>query len=418
MLSTIYQRCLLVGALGVTLGSFTPTRAQDWPQWRGVNRDGIAVGVRLPRSWPRTLEKVWKVEVGEGHSGPVTAGGKVVIQARQANKEVILCLRKEDGERLWKKANTAEFTPESYAKKHGKGPFATPTIQDGKVFTVGIRSVVHCLDLENGKQIWRRTFKPKFKKPYPLWGASSSPLIEGNLCIVGIGTEDDGALTALEKSSGKTVWQLDHLDPSYSSAIAADLAGERQIVALARTKLVGLAPATGKVRWERPYIVQYEQNAVTPTVAKNLVVCSGWNKDTECTRILKAEDRLTAQKVWSNSESTFFMSSPVILKGHIFGLAQRNKGSLVCLDLQDGKRKWSSPGRIGDYASIVGVENQLLILTTDGDLVVVAAEPTSYREIHRTQVASSAVWAHLTVTGDRIYVKDKKHLTAYALPKF
>jgi outer membrane protein assembly factor BamB len=395
----------------------TLTEAQDWPQWRGVNRDGIAVGVRLPQSWPQELRQAWKVEVGEGYSGPVTADNKIVIQARQDDQEVILCLKKEDGETLWRDAYKAEFTPSSYAEEHGKGPFATPTIHGDKVFTVGIRSVVSCLDLEKGAQIWRRPFKRKFKKPYPLWGASNSPLIEGDLCIVGIGREDDGALAALNRRTGHTVWQLDGFDPAYSSAVAVDLAGERQIVVLARTKLVGLAPATGAVRWDVPYTVPYDQNAITPTVVKDLVVCSGWKKKTECTRISRAGDGVVARNVWSNSKITFFMSSPVILKGHVFGLAQRDKGSLVCLDLQDGKVKWSSPGRVGEYVSIVGVEDQLLILTTDGDLVVVAADPAAYREVYRIQVADTAVWAHLTVTRDRIYVKDQKHLTAYALPK-
>ena len=121
MLSKTYQRHLLIVTLVVTLGSFTLTKAQDWPQWRGVKRDGIAVGVRLPKSWPRELRKVWSVEVGEGYSGPVTVGGKVVMHARQGDKEVILCLRKKNGEILWRDAYEAEFTPASYAKKHGKG---------------------------------------------------------------------------------------------------------------------------------------------------------------------------------------------------------------------------------------------------------------------------------------------------------
>ncbi len=405
----------LVGAL-VLLASFTLAEAQDWPQWRGVKRDGIAEGVRLPKSWPRKLTRIWTLKVGEGHSSPVTIGDRVVAHARQGDEEVILCLRKKDGRTVWRDAYRATFTPESYAKKHGKGPFATPTVHGGKVYTVGIRSVVSCLDLKTGKRIWRRAFTSQFKKPYPMWGASNSPLIEGDLCIVGIGTEDNGALAALNKNTGKTVWQLDRFDPAYASAIAVDLAGERQIVMLARKKLVGLAPATGTVRWEIPYIVQYEQNAITPTVVKDFVVCSGWKKETVCFRLSRAGGKVVARKAWSDGEHTFFMSSPVVRKGHLFGLAQRKKGSLVCLDLQTGKAKWTSAGRMGEYVSIVGVEDRLLVLTTDGDLLVVAADPSAYRELHRIHVADRAVWAHLTVTGDRIYVKDKTHLTAFVLP--
>lgn len=109
------------------------------------------------------------------------------------------------------------------------------------------------------------------------------------------------------------------------------------------------------------------------------------------------------------------MSSPDVHDGCVFGFAQRQKGSLVCLDLRDGEVKWSSPGRMGEYVSIVRVGERLLVLTTEGELLVVAADPAAYKVLHRAQVVHERVWAHLAVTADRMYVKDKNQLSAFAL---
>jgi outer membrane protein assembly factor BamB len=166
--------------------------------------------------------------------------------------------------------------------------------------------------------------------------------------------------------------------------------------------------------WERPYQVKYEQNAITPTIHKDLVVCSGWQKETECVRISQAGGKVVAIPVWSNSQISFFMSSPVVHGDHLYGFAQRQKGSLVCLALGDGKVRWSSPGRMGECVSIVRVGDRLLVQTTEGELLVVAADPEAYRELHRVRVAETPVWAHTAVTTDRLYVKDRNHLTAFA----
>jgi outer membrane protein assembly factor BamB len=278
-----------------------------------------------------------------------------------------------------------------------------------------MRSVVNCLDLKTGKTIWKRTFDGEFERPYPRWGASNSPLIEGNLCIVGVGTEDDGGLAALDKDTGKTVWTLKSVEPAYSSPVVADLAGERQVICLMRENLVGVSPTKGIRRWQIPYCVKYDQNVITPVIYDNLVFYSGWQKDTECAMVLKEGERIRTEKRWSNKQISFFMSSPVIYAGHLFGFAQRRKGTLVCLDLRRGEVKWSSPGRMGDYVSIVRVGNKLLVLTTKGELLVVAADPAAYRVLHRKRVAEEPVWAHLAVTADRIYVKDKQYLSSLSL---
>lgn len=411
-------RIALLGALSVGLaaipGALPSASPADWPGWRGPRRDG-STQAALPATWPRELPRAWSVEVGEGYSGPVVVSGRIVVLARRGDDEVILGLDPKDGSEAWKLSYPAPYTPEQYAKPHGKGPFATPAMRDGKVWTVGIAGTVSCVDAATGKLLWRRDFKGEFAKPWPMWGASGSPLIEGDLLLLNIGREDDGAIAALDRNTGKTVWTVPDLDPAYSSPVAADLAGTRQVVFLTREKLAGISPADGKVLWERPYRVQYEQNAITPVVVGDLVVCSGWQKPTECVRISRDGNSHSARPVWSNEELTFFMSTPVAHEKTLFGFAQRDKGSLVALGLEDGKRLWSSPGRMGEYASIVKAGDRLLVLLADGRLLVVAADPTAYRLIHEVRVSDEPTWAHLAVAGGRLYVKDRLRLIAFDL---
>ncbi len=331
----------------------------DWPQWRGPNRDGLAPGVNLPRPWPDTLAEVWSIEVGEGHASPVVAGGHVVSFRRQDAREVIQCLRAADGEALWSTAYAAPYKPRGFARKHGKGPFATPTIADGKVYTFGIRGTLSCLDLPSGKLLWRKTFTDQFEPPYPTWGAANSPLIEGHLCILGVGSTREGYLAAFHKDTGKPAWSLEAVAPGYGSPVAADLADQRQIVTLTSTQIIGATADSGKLLWKIPFKTSYEQNATTPVVRGDRVVFSGYKLGTHAYRIHNG-DAVKATRRWSNDDVSMYITSPVVVGGNVYGLAQRGKGTLVCLSLEDGEAVWAAPGRLGEYASLVAAVDRLL----------------------------------------------------------
>ena len=390
--------------------------AADWPQWRGPTRDGVATGVTLPKPWPTTLKRLWQAEVGLGHSSPVVAGDKVVQHTRQGHEEVVQCLDAASGKVLWRHAYPAgPFTPQNVARRHGKGPFATPTIADGKVYALGVSGILTCCDIQAGKLLWRETFEGTFEKAFPMWGAANSPLIEGTLCILGVGTDSHGALAAFDKETGKEVWKLADDGPGYASPQIATLAGRRQIVTLSHGRVVGVGPAKGSLLWQVPYKVRYAMNIITPVIHNDVVVYSGYQDPTVALRVVEEGGKLSASRLWANDREAMFMSSPVRCGDHIYGLASRGKGTLVCLALADGRTAWSSPKGMGEYVSIVRVDDKLLALTTKGDLLLVAADPSAHKELGRSHVTDRPVWAHLAVAGDRIWVKDKTHLAGFAL---
>jgi outer membrane protein assembly factor BamB len=390
--------------------SALPSTAQDWPQWRGPNRAGVAVGTELPDALPESFKPVWDLDVGAGHAAPVVVGERLVVMVRQAEQEVVLCLNALTGKELWRDAYDAPYKPQSVAAKHGKGPFATPTIQDGRVYTCGISNILSAYDLATGKRIWRQHYTEGYKRPQPIWGTSNSPLIEGNVCIVGIGTEQGGGLVGLNLESGAIVWKLDIDGPGYASPVVAEIAGERQVITLMEKNLVGLAPKSGAALWQVPFRAPYDQNVLTANVVNDVVFISGTQMPAIALRLQRTQTQWHAEELWSNKAAPMYMSSPVVYGKHLFGLSQRKKGSFICVALENGKITWSSSGRRGDYASIVRAGAKLLILTNGGELVLLAADPSAYRELGRVRVTDRPVWAHLTVAGGKLYVKDKTRL--------
>lgn len=412
-LQSRFLSILLVLGLWAPGAGFTA----DWPQWRGPGRDGVAPGVTLPAEWPESLKTIWKVEVGEGYSSPAVVDGRVFLLVRRGDDEVLLGLDASSGRELWRDSWPAPFTPEKVAARHGKGPFSSPTVADGRVYTCGISNILSCHEASTGKRVWWKHFKEGHKKPHPMWGAANSPLIEGDLCIVCVGTEnDEGGLAGLDRDTGEIVWTLTADGPGYASPFLAELAGKRQIVMLLQESVIGADAGTGKLLWKFPFKVPYMQNAVTPVTAGDLVVVSGFRSGALAVRIRAEGGELTPEKVWANEQGSMYMSSPILHGEHLYGLVQKDRGSLACLSIGDGDFAWTSTGGWGEYASIVRAGDKLLVLTTDGSLVVVAADPADYREVGRSQITEEPVWAHLAVTSERIYIKDKTHLHCVELP--
>src|SRR5512143_3407766 len=137
-----------VVAVMAALVMFAP--AQEWPQWRGVNRDGVAVGFPAPQKWPEKLKLKWKVEIGEGHSSPVVSGGRVYLHSRQGEREVVSCLRLDNGQTIWRQSYAAPYNVIAVAASHGKGVKSTPAVAGGRICTLGISGILSCFDAQTG----------------------------------------------------------------------------------------------------------------------------------------------------------------------------------------------------------------------------------------------------------------------------
>jgi outer membrane protein assembly factor BamB len=390
--------------------------SQDWPQWRGPNRDGVVQGVTVPAKWPRTLKEEWKVTVGEGYSSPVVAGGNVYVFTREKDDEVVRCLDVATGKENWRS--------EPYPAPYKPGPGApgdtktrsTPVVAGGRVFTLGVSEILSCLDARTGKLLWR-----KASRGYPVYGASASPLVVDGLCITQIGK---GGLTAFDVANGDVKWCYDDVigGPGYGSPILVDLASDRQVVTVTQGHFLGVSAATGKLLW-RLSVPRWDlQQCITPVQYRDLLILADSGEPLRAIRLEKGDKGITPREVWkakAHTSNGYHTCSPVLAGDWLVGFSGQRIGHLFCLDASTGQTLWRSDGRFGanagGHASIVNAGSVWLALTNRGHLVVVKASGTAYEPIAEYQVAEHGTDAIPVFLGERILIKDASTLRCFRI---
>jgi outer membrane protein assembly factor BamB len=395
------SRALVIAAVLTALAAAGAQTSTDWPQWRGPKRDG-SVDAALPAQWPTALKKRWEMTVGIGHASPVVSGNRVVILAREGDQEIVRALDVESGKEIWRAAYLAPFVVNPAAQSHGPGPKSTPAIAGGRVFTFGIGGILSAFDLASGKLIWR----VPASSVLPQYGTATSPLVDGANVIAHVGGHDSGALTSFDAATGTPRWRWTGDGPGSGSPIIATFGGVRQVIAQTQKFVVGLNAANGALLWQLPFTTDFDQNAFTPIVFNGLLINAGLDQPLSAIRPRLEHGKWIVETAWTNLQTPMFMSSPVLIGGTIYGLADRSKGQFVAIDAASGKTLWNTQGREGENASMMAGSPWLLASTTDGNLVVARANPLKYEEVRRYQIAQSAVWAHPAITGNSIIVKD------------
>lgn len=396
---------------GSALAQSTPQTA-DWPQWRGPKRDG-SVDTALPSQWPEALEKRWQIAVGEGHASPVVSGNRVVVMARQNDQEIVRALELASGKEIWRAAYDAPYEVNSAARSHGAGPKSTPAIGGGRVFTLGISGVLSAFDLANGALLWRLPAPAA----QPDYGAAASPLVDpadSTSVIVHVGGRDDGMLTSFDAGTGKPRWQWNGDGPGYGSPIIATFGGVRQVIAQTQKLVIGLDASTGALLWQMPFTTEFDQNAFTPVVFKDLLIVGGIDWPLTAIRLKLDGGKWIGETAWTNPQTPMFMSSPVLIGETIYGLTTRGLGQFVAIEAASGKTLWTTRGREGQNASMLGNRSWLLASTTDGSLIVARTNRQTYQEVRRYQVAQSAVWAHPAISGNSFVVKDVDNVICWS----
>lgn len=398
--------------------------AQDWPQWRGPNRDAKATGFNAPKTWPKQLTQKWKVMVGEGVATPALVGGKLYVFTREGMNEVIRCLDAATGKELWQDKYAAPAV--TGAARSFPGPRSSPTVADGKVVTLGVGGTLSCLDAATGKVTWR-----KDAKAWPRFFTASSPIVVNGLCIAEVGGQGNGGVVAYDLASGAEKWKWAGDSPAYASPVLLTLGSDQVIVAEADKTIVGLGSADGKVLWQTPYAVQGRgYNASTPLVDGQTLIYSGSGRGTKAVKLEKQGNSLTGKELWSNAEKSVQFNTPVLKDGLLYGITQGNE--LFCLNTQTGKTAWTAPtaapaagggqtggrgGRMGGggYGSIVDAGSVLIALTPSSQLIVFQPSDKAYTELARIKVADTPTYAYPIFSGNRVFIKDKDAVTLWTI---
>ncbi len=401
-------------SLALVLGSSTrlvSQDSQDWPQFRGPNRNGLATAFPEPRAWPEQLTRTWKIEVGEGYATPILVRDRLYVFTRQGENEVMQAIDAATGQSIWRTSYAAPVTVRPAARAHGPGPKSTPAFADGRLFTLGMGGIVTAFDAAGGRQLWQKPPGPVL----PRWGAAMSPLVDRGLVIVHVGGDNQGALTAFDAGTGAVKWTWNGDGPSYASPVLADLNGERQIIALSQENVVGVAATDGQLLWRRPFSTQYTQNIIMPVVIGDTVIIAGYQKPTSAFRVARKGNQWTTEDAWENPEISLFMANGVIVGDTLFGLSHRNRGQYFLLDTKSGQTVWTGMPRQAENAAIVRAGDLVISLEDDAELMVGRVSGSQFQELKRYTVADAATWAAPVISGRRIFVKDTSTLALWTV---
>jgi outer membrane protein assembly factor BamB len=380
--------------------------SQEWPQWRGINRDGKVIGFETPKTWPAELTPKWKITVGLGDASPVLAGGKLYTFTREGEGEVIRCLDAATGEEFWQYKYPALAITGPASSQH-PGPRSTPVVGDGKIVTLGVGGNITCLDAVKGSLLW---CNEDFIKDLPPFFTGLSPLIFRGMCFVHMGGKEKGEIIAFDLNTGKQKWQTTADGPSYASLQLITVKGKKQIVDLTSKNLVGIDPENGKLLWQIPVPTENRfYNAATPVIDGQTVIFTGQGQGTRAVRIQKKGDKFLIQELWRNKELGTKWNTPVLKNGFLYGLSDGRK--LFCMNATTGLTTWIDSKLHNDFGTIVDAGTVIIALPQTSNLVVFKPDEKGFNEVAFIKVAETPTYSYPVLSGNRLYIKDKESLS-------
>jgi outer membrane protein assembly factor BamB len=410
--------------LGVLLGA--SAHADDWPQWRGAQRDGIWREKGIIQAFPAEGVKIaWRVPVGAGWASPTIADGKVFLADSELNKpnarERLRCFDAVNGKELWAYAYDVSYPEWAFSPDQDAGPTATPAVVDGKVYALGASGEMACLSAATGAVVWRKDLGKEYEVPH--MQTRASPLIEGDLLILNVGAKPDACVMALDRHTGREVWTALSETVANSSPIVIEAGGQRQLIVWTGDSVTSLNPATGAVWWCEAMSTSNNDDNATPVWDGDRLLISGLMfklaADKPAATIVWPENRGVSKRVLSNT------STPLLLGDAIYSAT--NRGDLVCLDAATGQELWKTDKvtdrKTGPSIHITPNGSTSFLFTNLGDLIVARLSRTGYEELGRTRLIEpvmpfggrNVTWSPPAYANRHVFVRNEKELVCASL---
>jgi outer membrane protein assembly factor BamB len=387
--------------------------ARDWPQWLGPNHDcRAAIGSveidRLP-SEPKIL---WRKPIGSGFSSPVVANGKVIYFDEDGTNEVAHQLNATSGKQIWKTA-----IGDVYRDEWSAGPRSTPIIDGTCVYVQSCKGEFRCLDFVTGKVNWGFNFEKDYGVKFlgsraregtaARRGNNGTGIIDGDAILIPVGSTNNATIVCLDKKTGKRLWRAGTDEAAYSSLMVADLAGIRQVIMLDADALIGVSREEGKLLWRVPLHTDAKRHAATPVIYGDTIIVNSHTFGLAAFKIEKSGSEVKAIRAWSNPALKINLSTPALVDGYLY--SQGPSRNFICADAITGALKWEAPGFGKENSSTIAIGKNLLVLTDSGELVLLAATPTTYKELTRQQVCGKN-WNFPAFVDGKLYLRDHREL--------
>jgi outer membrane protein assembly factor BamB len=388
----------------------------DWPGFRGPNRDGVVAGVTLRRDWDkRPLKELWRHPVGLGWSSFAVVGDLAFTQEQRGENECVVCYRVDDGSEVWVHADPVIL---KIVELNGDdGPHATPQFHEGRLYTLGGTGVLNCLDARTGSCLWQTDIlkdaggEGEAVKNIQ-WGMSGSPLIVDDLVIVSPGGQNKRSTIAYDRLSGEIVWSAGNYEAGYASPHLATIHGVRQVIVFHGTGIAGHDLSDGRQLWNFDWVNNPKVNSVQPLVFDDGSVLFGCSYGVGTARVdlvRNADGSWEQPKLrWKTNKFRPKFNDFVIRDGFVYGL---DDGILLCLDPETGKVKWKDRAGQYGYGQMLLAAELLLILSEQGELVLVEARPDKFQEVARMQVLDPICWNHIATAHGKVLVRNN-HVAA------
>lgn len=383
--------------------------APYWTDFRGPNRDGEYRETPVLADWPTAgLTPLWKQPVGGGYASFVVARGRAFTIEQRGAQEVVAAYDVRTGREVWKNSWAAEFRE----TMGGDGPRATPTWSDGKVYALGATGELRALDDASGKVIWRTNILSDSDASNLDWGMAAAPLVVDDTVIVLPGGPDGRSIVGYDRATGKRAWSALGDKQAYCSPMLVTLKGVRQLLVVSATRMMGVVPGTGKVLWEYPFPTYNGINAAQPLVISDnrVFVSASYGAGSAMIELSGGGDHFSVREVWRNNRMKNRFSGSVLRDGVIYGL---DEGILAAMDAETGELKWKG-GRYG-YGQVVLAGNNLIVLTEDGDLALVRANPSRHEEVARFRVLEGKTWNVPAISDGYLLVRNLAEMAAFDL---
>lgn len=386
----------------------------DWPGFRGADRTGVIPGVILATDWDaKPPRERWRQRVGPAWSSMIVIGDRLYTQEQRGTVETVVCYEASTGKERWVHADPCRFE-EPVA---GAGPRATPTFADGRIYTMGARGIVNCLDARTGKRYWSRDIAVDGPAQPPLWGFSGSPLVVDDKVVVFAGGEGSHGLLAYHTQTGDLAWGAATGPGSYASPQLVTIAGQRHCVVMHEKGLTAVDPANGTTLWQAGVAMPGGPRTHQVHLVGESDLFAGTLTGFGVARIHVAREASgwKVSDVWSSTKVKPEFPDFVVYKDHAYGF---DGPFFCCVDLASGRRVWKE-GRYGrGQVMLLPEAAQLLVMTEEGgELLVLAADPKEHRELARLQVLAAKTWNHPVIAHGRLYVRNAEEMACYELPR-
>jgi len=393
-----------------------PGEGEDWPAFMGPRHDGTSLETGLLKSWPpEGPPKVWERDLGRSYSAPVTTRGRLIVFHRLGNEEVVEALDAKTGKPIWESAY-----PTRYVDRYGynKGPRSSPAIDGDRVYTFGAEGTLSCFDFGSGDVIWQRPINKDYNVAQNFFGVGTAPVIDGDLILLNAGGRNGAGIIAVDKKSGKTVWETSNDEASYSTPRIAAIGGRRMGIFFTRQGLLVADVATGEQITRYPFRSKINEsvNAAMPVVIEDYVFLSATYNTGAVLLRLEADglkeiwkDRLAMQNHWATS---------IHHQGYLYGMDGRHESgsNFRCIDFMTGEVRWKADEGLGRAAFIMA-EGNLIAIGERGILALIEVNPDRYIEIARAKVLNPRFDCYTppVLSHGLLYVRNEIHLVCLDL---